>query len=91
MHTARRRDRIGLVRPAASDGVQIRCLADYDQIFDLDGGAATRAPYTLGRGDTRYAHLRQSSTRTSKPAVATNHRALLGRWQGTRRALVALG
>jgi transposase len=35
-----RRERIGLVRPAAEPEVEIRCLADYDTALGVDGGAA---------------------------------------------------
>ena len=35
-----RRDRIGLVRPAAEPDVQIRCLDDYDTAHGVDGGVA---------------------------------------------------
>ena len=36
---ALRRERVGLLRPAAEPGVQIRCLADYDTALGLDDTA----------------------------------------------------
>jgi len=37
---ALRRDRLHVIRPPAEPDVQIRCLADYDDVFGLDGGIA---------------------------------------------------
>jgi transposase len=37
---ALRRDRIGIIRPAADTDVEVRCLADYDTALGLDDGAA---------------------------------------------------